>query len=99
MINQPIQTDNLTSVTTYQQLYGEQDDYKFDYQYAISCWVFLDAAAPNMNESYNKYTSLLNFGNKPNILYGSCVVGHYSYYNQLSRLNTTDILARYKAIT
>jgi hypothetical protein len=43
------------------------------------------------------YYPMIN--NKPNILYGSCVVGHYSYYIQLPHLNTTDILARYKAIT
>jgi hypothetical protein len=37
--------------------------------------------------------------NKTNILYGSCVVGHYSCYNQLSYLNTTDVLSKYKELS
>jgi hypothetical protein len=51
---------------TYQDLNGTDN---FEYQYAISFWVFLDASPPNTNPSYSKYTSLLNFGNKPNVLY------------------------------
>jgi hypothetical protein len=56
----------LYSLGTYQELNGSDT---FDYQYAISFWVFLDSAAPNTSASYSKYTSLLNFGNKPNVLY------------------------------
>jgi hypothetical protein len=41
----------------------------FDYQYSISFWLFIDSNAPNTNPSYNHYTSLLNYGGKPNILY------------------------------
>jgi hypothetical protein len=66
LVNKPVYTDTQYPLGTYEELNGSN---KFDYQYAISCWIFLDAAAPNMNESYNRYTSLLNFGNKPNILY------------------------------
>jgi hypothetical protein len=33
---------------------------------------------------------------KKNILFGTCVVGHYSHYNQLAALNRTDILVQYK---
>ena len=35
----------------------------------MSFWVFVHSAPPNMNENYNKYVSLLNFGGKPNVLY------------------------------
>jgi hypothetical protein len=41
----------------------------FDYQYSISFWAFIDSNAPNTNPSYNQYTSLLNYGGKPNVLY------------------------------
>jgi len=37
--------------------------------------------------------------NKTNILYGSCVIGHYSHYNQLYHLNTTDVLSKYKELS
>lgn len=66
LVNKPVSTDSVYSLGTYQDLNGSD---KFDYQYAISCWVFLESVPPNTNSSYNKYTSLLNFGNKPNVLY------------------------------
>ena len=66
LVNQPVSTDSIYSLGTYQDLNGKDS---FDYQYAISSWIYLDSAAPNMNLSYDKYTSLLNFGEKPNIMY------------------------------
>ena len=66
LVNKPVNTNTLYSLGTYQDLNGSDH---FDYQYAISFWVFLDAVPPNTNPSYTKYTSLLNFGGKPNVLY------------------------------
>jgi hypothetical protein len=66
LVNKPVYTDAQYSLATYEQLNGNNN---FDYQYAISSWVFIDAMPPNTSSSYNKFTSLLNFGNKPNILY------------------------------
>jgi hypothetical protein len=66
LVNKPVYTNSVYSLGTYQDLNGTDN---FEYQYAISFWVFLDASPPNTNQSYSKYTSLLNFGNKPNVLY------------------------------
>jgi hypothetical protein len=66
LVNRPVYTDTVYNLGSYQDLNGSDN---FDYQYAISCWVFIDASPPNMNPNYKKFTSLLNFGNKPNILY------------------------------
>ena len=66
LVNKPVYTDSVYNLGSYQDLNGGD---KYDYQYAISCWVFIDAAPPNTNPNYNKFTSLLNFGDKPNILY------------------------------
>ena len=66
LVNKPVYTNSQYSLGTYQEL-NESDN--LDYQYAISFWVYLDADSPSTNASYNKYTSLLNFGDKPNILY------------------------------
>ena len=66
LVNKPVYTDSMYSLGTYEELNGSDN---FDYQYAISFWVFLDAAPPNTSAAYNKFTSLLNFGNKPNVLY------------------------------
>ena len=67
LVNRPVYTNTIYNLGNYQELNGGSET--FDYQYAISCWVFIDAAPPNMNSNYNNYTSLLNFGQKPNILY------------------------------
>jgi hypothetical protein len=41
----------------------------YDYDYAMSFWFYIDAASPNISSSYNKYTSICNYGGKPEILY------------------------------
>lgn len=66
LIDQPVYTNTLQSLANYEQLNGSNN---FDYQYAISFWIYLDSFGPNTNGSYNTYTSLLNFGGKPNVLY------------------------------
>lgn len=59
--------------TTEQKTFGNStelnDTDKPNYNYAVSMWLFIDAFPPNANENYSKYTSLIDFGNKPNILY------------------------------
>jgi hypothetical protein len=66
LVNKPVYTNTEYSLGNYQELNGSE---QFDYQYAISCWIYVDALGPNTNASYNKFTSLLNFGDKPNIQY------------------------------
>ena len=64
LVNKPVHTDLQYSLGSFQKLNGIND-----YQFAISFWIFIDSASPNTNASYSKFTSLLNFGEKPNILY------------------------------
>lgn len=66
LVNWPVYTDKQYDLGGYQEL---NDSEEYDYQYGISCWVYIDSAGPNTNKNYSKYTSLLNFGEKPNILY------------------------------
>lgn len=68
LVNKPVYTDTKYALGNYIELNGSDNP---DYQYGISCWVFIDAMPPNTNSSYNKFTSLLNFANKPNILYNA----------------------------
>jgi hypothetical protein len=67
LINNPIYTNDEHVLASYQSLNGGTDD--FDYTYAISFWVYIDAANPSTSNAYTKYTSLLNYGGKPNVLY------------------------------
>jgi len=66
LINRPVYINTLYNLGTYQELNGSDD---YDYTYAISFWLFVDAAPPNMSTAYQRYTSVFNFGNKPNVLY------------------------------
>lgn len=65
LINQPVSTNTLSNIASYQSLSNTD---KFDYQYAISLWIYLDAFPPN---TYNKAFPLLSYGENPAIKYSS----------------------------
>jgi hypothetical protein len=67
-VNQPIPTDILTSVASYQTLSGSD---KFDYRYAISFWFYIDAFPPSTNSSYMKVVPILSYGENPTVKYSS----------------------------
>ena len=66
LINMPINTYNLNVLSSYEDLNGSNN---FEYQYAISFWIFINSYPPNINAAYDNYVSLLNYGDKPNVLY------------------------------
>lgn len=68
LVNQPVETNKEYSLGSFEELNGSLDP---DYQYAISFWLFIDSAPPNTNPSYSKYTSVLNFSQKPLICYNA----------------------------
>jgi len=68
----------------------------FSYQYALSSWIFLDAKPPNTNINYNKFVSVLNYGNKPNIMYRAAtntmrVVVEYKNIKEATEIEREDI--------
>ena len=46
-----------------------EKDSKFIYHYSISAWFNINPQPPNTSSAYTLYTSILNYGNKPNIQY------------------------------
>jgi hypothetical protein len=44
-------------------------DNKFKYRYSLSAWFYINPQPTNTNSAYTKYTSILNYGNKPNVQY------------------------------
>ncbi len=67
LLKEPIGTNNTRRLGEFQDLNYKEDN--INYHYAVSCWVYLNSMPPETNSSYEEYTSLLNIGNKPNILY------------------------------
>ena len=70
LINNPVYTNTENTLGTYDQL-NKTDINQYDYKYAISFWTYLDSNNPSINSSLDKYTSILNYGGKPNVLYNA----------------------------
>ena len=68
LINQPLQTDILTNVISYQSLTNLET---FEYQYAMSFWFYLDSFPPSTNSSYSKIIPLLSYGENPAVKYSA----------------------------
>lgn len=67
LVKAPINLNNFNKLGTFQDL--NYVDKSINYKYAISSWIYLDSFPPETNASYSEFTSLLNLGNKPNILF------------------------------
>jgi hypothetical protein len=64
LVNKPVYIDSLNTLASYEELNGSND---LEYQYGLSFWVYINST-PTKTTS-NKFVSLLNYGNKPNVLY------------------------------
>jgi len=72
LVNSPVYTNSENAIGTYDNLNGtDATENPYEYNYAISFWVYIDAVSPNVSSSLDKYTSLLNYGGKPNVLYNA----------------------------
>jgi hypothetical protein len=69
LLADPVYLKNKKIITDFASLKIDDFEIEYKYNYTISGWFFIRAQAPNFGESYSKYTSILNYGNKPNILY------------------------------
>jgi len=67
LLKDPVYLNKERTIGSFKEIY--QKDPQFRYHFAISCDIYINPQPPNTNPSYSKFTSLLNFGNKPNILY------------------------------
>ena len=76
LINQPVSTDVLTNVSSYQLLSGND---KLNYQYAISFWFYLDAFSTSNS---TKMAQILSYGENPSINYSSANNTLYIMVNQ-----------------
>ena len=71
LLNEPVYINKETDLGSFENLNEgkDTDSDEFKYNYAISSWIYINYQGPNTNSSYSEYTSLFNYGNKPNIEY------------------------------
>jgi hypothetical protein len=74
LINEPVDVSSETFVTSYNELNAPDElsgNITAKYNYALSLWFNIDAMPPSTGHQYNAYTSIFNFGEKPNIKYNA----------------------------
>ncbi len=71
LLKEPIYLNNKKWIGSFEDLKMQNYTIEYNYNYSISSWFFIHAQPPNYKASYNKYTSILNYNNKPNILYNA----------------------------
>jgi len=65
-----VELNKETSLGTYDILNKTKNSViKFNYKYAISCWINIDPQPPSTNVSYTEKSNLITYGGKPAILY------------------------------
>ena len=69
LLKKPVYTNYKKSLASFFEL--NDDAEKYNYHYTLSSWFFIHERPPNTNSNYIKYTELLNYGNKPKILYNA----------------------------
>jgi hypothetical protein len=62
----PISINKETDLASYQTL-NKSD--KYTYKYGLSFWVYINAE--NKNASFEKYTTIIDYGGKPSVLYNA----------------------------
>lgn len=65
---------------------------KFKYNYSLSAWFYINPQPPNTNSSYTKYTTILDYGNKPLVQYN----GKTSTLRVQTEINKGDLITVYK---
>jgi len=71
LLNEPIYLNNEHTLGNFENLHNDniKENGNFKYHYSLSAWIYINPQPPNTGSAYTKYTSILNYGNKPNIQY------------------------------
>jgi hypothetical protein len=72
LLREPVYLNNMKNISDFDTQKISNFDIEFNYNYAISCWVFLRANALKVLAGVvedGNYKSILNYGGKPNIMY------------------------------
>jgi hypothetical protein len=68
LVNNPISTNILTNVATYENLNSSGS---YNYRFALSFWFYIDSFPPSTSESYLTPLPILSYGDNPSVKYNS----------------------------
>jgi hypothetical protein len=88
LLKEPTYTDKIKILGSFENLKGDLNTY--NYQYSLSAWIFLHEQPPSKSYANNKFTSIINYGNKPNILFNPSE-GKLQIINQQGKKDTEVI--------
>jgi hypothetical protein len=73
LLDGPVYLNKRHDIGSFENLHKKnlekKKDSKFLYHYSLSAWFNINPQPPNTSTAYTKYTSILNYGNKPNVQY------------------------------
>lgn len=67
LLREPVYLNNENTLAMYDDFEKTNDN--FNYNYSLSAWIFLDSQPSSTSEAYAVDSNLLNYGNKPQIVY------------------------------
>jgi hypothetical protein len=68
LLKDPVYLNNEHTLGSFEDLHADStDDSRFNYHYSLSSWIYMNPQPPNTSSAYTKFTSLLNYGDKPRI--------------------------------
>jgi hypothetical protein len=88
LLQKPVYTDNVKVLGNFENLKGDLGEY--NYQYGLSAWIYLHEQPPSKNFASTKFTSIINYGDKPNILFNPSK-GILQITNKVGKNNTEVI--------
>jgi len=62
---------NIAGYISLNYIDAKDPDPLYEYNYAISLWLYIDAVAPNKSAAYGKFTPVFSYGGKPTISYNA----------------------------
>ena len=73
LLDAPVYLNKKQDIGNFENLHEknleDKKDSKFLYHYSLSAWFTINPQPPSTSSAYTKYTSILNYGNKPNVQY------------------------------